>query len=227
MLEGCAESQEGRGTTADIAFKHAAEANYELPGIALAVGKELIQLKRPHLALKLLAGMEAPFEKDYSYWNTLFDAAFAAMDHKMVLKAAERCYNMRPTELSERNRYAAALMLNRSNASQAIELTLQLYARYPSSPTTIINHSCALLLNHRAPEARSLLERLRPGELGPAEAQAYYLALFETYHDLKLWDLAEKLESKIDSAALFPIQRQWLEAERKDLPAHAAQNSQA
>jgi tetratricopeptide (TPR) repeat protein len=227
LMEGCAEAQEGRSTPADIAFKHAADANYEVPAIALTVAKELTQLKQPRLALQVLAGIETPLENEYAYWNSVFDAAFAAMDHELVLKSAERCYKMRPSELSERNRYAAALMLNRSNATQAIELTLQLYAKYPSSPTTIINHSCALLLNHRAAEARSLLERLRPADLGPTEAQAYYLALFETYHDLKLWDLAEKLESKIDSAALFPIQRQWLEAERKDLPANRAQNSKA
>jgi hypothetical protein len=149
------------------------------------------------------------------------------LDNTAVLKAAQHRYNLKPESVEECNRYAAALMLNRAHSDEAIKLTFQLYSRYPNSHAAIINHSCALLLNHRAPEARGLLEKLNPASLGINEAQAYYLALFEAYHDLKLWDMAAALEVKINSAALFPIQKQWLELQRKDIPAHGSQNSDA
>jgi len=222
MLEGRAEYEEDRKPMAEIAFHRATECGYDLPSIAVTVARELTRLHSLTNALKILSSVEKPLTNDFSFWDTLFDTAYSMQDSALVLKATEHCYRLKPNDVSIHNRYAAALMLNRSNPEEAIKLTLQLYSKFPGSSAAVINHSCALLLNQRAPEARALLESLNPNTLGPVESSAYYLALFEAYHDLKLWDLAWKASRKIETATLFPSQQKWLEERRKEMPRQIA-----
>jgi Flp pilus assembly protein TadD len=223
-LEGRSEYEEGRFPSAEAAFSRAADAEYEIPSLGFLVATELTRLKYPRLGLTILARLEKLNRDEFAFWDAYFDAAFAARDAAAVLKSAERCFQLRPNDDALHNRYAAALMLNRSNPDEAIKLTLQLYGRFPNSSVALINHACALLLNQRAPEARGLLEQLDPAKLDPLQSSAYYLALFEAYHDLQLWDLAAKANAKILVQTLFPSQRQWLEEKLKDLPPRLARN---
>ncbi|HEV8544405.1 MAG TPA: hypothetical protein VGR78_18605 [Verrucomicrobiae bacterium] len=222
MLEGRAEYEQDRKSMAEIAFGRAAECGYDFPSIGILVARELTRLRSTKNALKILSGLEPSLASDFNYWDAVFQTAYAAQDSALVLKASEHSYALKPGDFTIRNRYAAALMLNRSNPDEAIRLTLDLYSKFPRSAATAINHSCALLLNERAGEARDLLEKIQPNTLGPTEASAYYLALFEAYHALKLWDLAWKMSDKIATAALFPAQQKWLEDRRKEMPRRMA-----
>jgi predicted Zn-dependent protease len=222
MLEGRAEYEQDRKATAEIAFGRAAECGYDFPSIGMLVARELTRMHSAKNALQILSALEPSLGHDFNYWDAVFETAYTAQDSALVLKASEHCYALKPDDIAIRNRYAAALMLNRSNPEEAIQLTLQLYSKFPRSAAAAINHSCALLLNERAGEARALLEKIQPETLGPTESAAYYLALFEAYHALKLWDLAWKTSDRIATGALFPTQQKWLAERRKEMPQRIA-----
>ena len=50
----------------------------------------------------------------------------------------------------------------------------------------------------------------------------YYVALFEMYHALGLWERARKARENIADGTLFPIQREWLEQKEKEMPKRIA-----
>ncbi len=223
-LEGRADLAQKRDASAQAAFQRAADSDYDYENAGLVVSRELLRLNYPKPAIQILQKIETRFEKNVPFWIELFNAAYAVQDIDLLLQSAQRGYQLLPADPLAMNRYAAALLLKRLRPDEAIQLTLQLYSRYPQSATTAINHSCALLLNNRASEAKNILERLDPASLSTLEISPYYLSLFEAYHDLKLWDQAWKARAKIADSTLFPSQRDWLQAKEKEMPRRLAQN---
>jgi tetratricopeptide (TPR) repeat protein len=217
-LEGRAELSEKRVSSAERAFEKAAECSYEIPPLGLTVASELVKLKYPVHALKIFRSLEPSFSDDSAFWKGFFDAAFAAHDAEMVLKTSERCYQLNPREASAHNRYAAALLVNRSKPEEAIKLTIQLVASFPNSLAAKINHCFALLLNQRTAEALALLETMKVTSLSPGEASDYHLALFEAYYNLGRWEDAEKARRQIAASTLFPVQRKWLTEKSRAIP---------
>lgn len=225
FLEGRADLAQKREASADTAFEQAAESSYDVETIGASVARELMRLNRPQLALKIQRAIASKFETNLNFWNDEFNAAYAAQDQVALLEAAEHAYKIIPKDPLALNRYAAALLLNRVRPDEAIQLTFELYVRYPQNSAAIINHSCALLLNKRAEEARKLLESLNVKALSSAEINPYYLALFETYHTLGQWDRARKVRAQITEGALFPKQREWLQEREKEMPKQLAKSS--
>jgi tetratricopeptide (TPR) repeat protein len=221
-LEGRADLAQERRVSAELAFEKAAQCAYHIPELGLEIAKEMLRLKYPKPAVKVLASIEGRAAQRADYWELVFDAAFAEQDASAVLNAAEKAYLLDSRDPQKRHRYAAALMLNRTKPDEAVKLTLELFSNYPKSAPTVINHSLALLLNQRTAEAREILERIHPTALKPLEQSAYYLALFEVYHNLKLWDAAWKASDKIAVGTLFPIQREWLQEKCRQMPQRLA-----
>jgi lipopolysaccharide biosynthesis regulator YciM len=222
-LEGEADLAQKRTANAQAAFEHAAESDYEYEVVGVMVARELNQKNYPKLALKLLQKLEPKLEKNLEYWNEVFLASYAVQDSVALLKAAEHGYRIIPNDPLALNRYAASLLLNRVGPEEAIQLTLQLYNRFPQSAAAAINHSCALLSNERAPEAKKILEGLNLSSLSSVELTPYYVALFETYHALGLWDRAWKAREQIADGTLFPVQREWLRKKEKEMPRRMAE----
>ncbi len=222
-IEGRADLAQKRAAGAESMFERAAESDYEYEMVGVMVARELNRKNYPKLALKLLAKLEARMEKNVDYWNEVFLASYGVQDSAMLMKAAERAYRILPNDPLALNRYAATLLLNRVQPDEAIQLTLQLYSRFPQNTAAAINHSCALLLNHRAPEAKTILEGINVAALSSVEIAPYYLALFETYHALGLWDRAWKARENIADGTLFPIQRDWLRLKEKEMPKRMAE----
>jgi predicted Zn-dependent protease len=220
LLEGRAELAEKRLSSAERAFEKAIECAYEIPPIGFAVARELVRQKYPRFALDLFHSLERAFENDSSFWDAYFEAAFKAQDAEHVLKASERSFKLHPRDVNFHNRYAAALLVNRSQPQEVIKLTLQLVANFPNSLAAKINHSFALLLNHRTPEALAHLQTIDPHSLSATEASDFYLALFEAYHNLQRWEEALAAKDKIAAQSLFPAQRQWLNEKLRQIPAH-------
>ena len=218
-LEGRAELAEKRLSSAERAFEKAVESSYEIPPLGFAVAREIAKLKYPALALKLYESLESSFEGDTRFWEGYFDAAFASQDGEKVLKASEHCYRLSPRDANARNRYAAALLVNRSKAEEAIKLTVQLVASFPNSLAAKVNHSFALLLNQRSEEALAMLQSVNVAALSASEASDYYLALFEAYHNLQRWDEVESVRGKIATSTLFPPQRKWFNEKIRQIPA--------
>ena len=218
LLEGRAELAAKRLASADRAFEKAAESLYEIPPLGLAVARELTRIKYHKFALKIYNQLESAYERDLRFWEGVFDAAFAVQDAIQVLKATEHCYRLNPNDVQVHNRYAAALIVNRSNPEEIIRLTLELIHRYPRSLAAMLNHTFALLINQRTAEAKALLERIDPHELSPVEMSSYHLARFELNYNLELWDEAAEAGAKISRATLFPVQRRWLDEALSKLP---------
>jgi predicted Zn-dependent protease len=226
FLEGRAELAEKRLSSAERAFEKAAESTYNIPPLGAAVAKDLTRLKYPGFALQIYNQLESAFQSDLRFWEQFFEAAFATHDAVNVLKASERCYTLNTTDVQACNRYAAALILNRTNPEQVIELTMRLRARFPNSVAARLNHSFALLLNGRTAEASEILETFDPKRLSPADANYYHLAQFELNHALQRWDAASAASEKISRGALFPVQRKWLDEKIKEMPARQIARAQ-
>jgi tetratricopeptide (TPR) repeat protein len=218
FLEGRAELAEKRFSSAERAFEKAAESAYGIPPLGVSVAKELTRLKFPQRALSIYKQLEASFQNDLRFWEGVFESALAAQDADMVLRASERCYRLEPNDAQACNRYAAALIVNRANPEEVIQLTLQLLSRYPASLAGRLNHTFALLLNGRTAEAQSALKSIELATLSPPDANHYYLAQFELNFAMRKWDAAAAALEKISRAALFPVQRQWLEEKSRQMP---------
>jgi tetratricopeptide (TPR) repeat protein len=219
-LEGRAEWAERRLSSAERAFEKAAESFYEIPPLGSAVAKGLTRLKAAHFALRIFSRLEKMFPNDLSFWESYFDAAFSNFDSAAVLKTSAHCFKLNPKDQQVHNRYAAALLVNRTQPEEVIRLTLELVNRHPNSFAAQVNHAFALLLNRRPSEALALLEKISPANVSPSELSGYYLALFEANYNLARWEEAEKASEKVVRSTLFPTQRQWLDAKRKELPSH-------
>ncbi len=217
-LEGRAELAERRLSSAERAFEKAAESSYEIPPLGAAVAKGLTRLKSAHFALRIYSRLETSFENDLTFWEGYFDAAYANHDSATVLKTSEHCYRLNSQDIQVHNRYAAALLVNRSQPEEAARLTIELLAKYPNSIAAKINHASALLLNRRTTEALSLLEQIRIDDLSPMELSGYYLALFEAYCNLERWEDADLASTKVVRSTLFSMQRLWYDAKVKQLP---------
>jgi len=220
-LDGRADLEQKRDAAARIAFDQAATSTYEYGPLAVFVARELTRLGFADRAVQLFKSLETTLSENLGFWDACYAAAAATQDAAALLKATENSHRLFPKDISRLNNYAAALLINQTRPEEAIQLTLQLYTKFPESNAALINHSCSLLLNHRGAEARALLEKVNIRSLGAAELSQYYLTLFETYHDLKMWDQAERTRGLITETALFPIQRERLREKIKQMPSLA------
>jgi tetratricopeptide (TPR) repeat protein len=217
FLEGRADLEQMRRANAELGFEQAAASAYEYGVVGLWVARELTQLSYPRHALRVFHAVESAYEKHGGFWDSYYKAALGAQDADELLKATERSHRLNPKDLARLNNYAAALLVAQKRPEEAIELTLQLYSRFPQSNAALINHACALLLNHRAQEALTLLGKVDVQTLGPAERSQYFLTIFETCHSLALWEQARKAREAILESALFPVQRERLREKDKQL----------
>ncbi|MBI4325399.1 MAG: hypothetical protein HY674_09060, partial [Chloroflexi bacterium] len=217
-LEGRAELGEGRAPTAEIAFRKAGQQAFEIRSLGLIIAEDLTKLGYPVIAREVLLPLETHFKSSFEYWDAAFAAAFALKDAAWVLKASTRTYELKPLDITYLNRYAAALLLNRTRPEEAVKQTLQLVSAYPNSLASVINHSMALLLNQRTREARALLANIDADRLTAAESASYYLALFEVFYNLQEYDQAWRMSDRIGRQHLFPVQIKWLENLQKQMP---------
>ena len=218
FLEGRAELALGRDSLADAAFSKAAERQFPLPGLGQKVATQLLQFGRAEPARKILVSLEKPLEGEPSYWILVFALADQMRDLDLLVKAANRAYDLRPNDPVAVNNYAAALIISRSKPQEVIKLTMQLFSQNPNSLHAVVNHSAALLLNDRPKEAEALLGRVRTNALTRPQLALYQLDLFETYMGLRKFDQARAISERIEADRLYPAQRQWLESMRQRLP---------
>ena len=217
-LEGHAELAEKRLSSAERAFEKAVECSYEIPPLGFGVARELTKLNYAHVAMPLFKALENNFGDDPVFWETFFEAAFACHNAVEVLRTSERCYKLQPRDVNIHNRYAAALLVNRSKPDEVIKLTIQLVSNFPNSLAAKINHAFALLLNERTAEALALLQTFNIDALSAAERSDYHLALFEAYYNLGRWDDAQNAAAKVAKQTLFPPQRKWLTEKMGQIP---------
>ncbi|MHB8519906.1 MAG: hypothetical protein ACYDH9_04025 [Limisphaerales bacterium] len=224
-LEGRADLAEDRPASAETAFQQCAASECNNPALGLFIAAELDQLGYTAFARDILLKSQKRLATDPGYWRLLFSVAWKLKDSDLVLAAATADYRLRPADATAMNNYAAALLLCRQQPEQALVLTLQLIGRNPDSVTAKVNHSLALLLNHRAAEADAMLQTINPQTLAGVAATVHAWARFEACVELKKFDEATLNSQRIDPRYLFPVQGQWLEQQRRRLPHPAATKS--
>jgi hypothetical protein len=182
------------------------------------IAKRISDLNYPGYARPIFDKVENAMAEREDFWAGYFDCAYQLKDGPGVLKAAERDYRLKPTDLTKLNRFAAALLANRVRPEEAVQLTLQLVNARPKNPTALINHAFALLLNNRVEEASIIVEKCRKIPLNPFEESALHMALFDLAFRSKDFETARRESDLINRQTLFPAQVNWLEACLKELP---------
>jgi predicted Zn-dependent protease len=221
-LEGRAELGLERPAVAEAAFEKASRRPFEDTALGFTTAGSLLKLGYPAAARDILLPLETGLSKNPDYWQTLFAAAYALKQPDLMGTAAAKAYELQPDNIVTANNYAAALLVNRARAEEAVRLTLQLVARFPNSTSPKINHALALILNRRTAEAEEILTKIDPAKLGPLEATSLFLGLFEVYSSGKRYEQAREAASRIDIKYLFPNQIKWLEDARRQMPQQQA-----
>ena len=210
-LQGLADFQQGRKGSATDAFEQAASADYPASWLALNVGTSLSRLGFTELAKDLLLTIESDFATNRGYWEVMFIVANDLKDINIALTAAKAVYELNPEDRASINNYAAALIVMRQDPQTAVSLTMKLSSWFPDSPIVRINHSLALLLNHRDAEAKALLEELNPDAMSSVVSSSYHQAMFEILLNEGRNAEAKEASAKIDRRFLYPVEREWLD----------------
>ncbi len=221
-MEGQSELGEGRRDSAEAAFDRIATVDTEDPDLGLALVNGLLDAGLLTQALAAITRLEEQLQHRRDYWNAVSRAAFVQTNMVMVLRAAQKAYEIEPSDPITRNNYATALLVERANPADALRLTEGLAEQLPGNAMARVNHAAALAQNGRAKEAIDFLARSEIARFTPQELSQYFLVRFEASLQLNLSAEARTNRDRIDRSHLYPLQRRWLEQNEKKLPAPSA-----
>jgi predicted Zn-dependent protease len=211
FLEGLSALRTERREAALDAFTRAAETPTTNPLLSFSVARQLTTLGYPILATRLLAMVEKAYGNQSMYWFAVVGAAYDARQFDTMREAAARGYSLNTNEPVFVSNYAAMLLMERTNAPLAAQLTLQALSGRPDDVGMQINHAQALILNDRLDEAEELLAKVKIDEV-----DAYLL----TERNCAYFDLHAKRRDKtkalaafkgIETRFLFLPQLRWLD----------------
>lgn len=221
-LEGRAEVERKRIPLAKAAFERAADSRFEEPRLAMQVAQGMLALDYPAPAGKMLDRVAKGVSKSPAYWQLVFAVACALKQADNALRAATALYELIPDDPVTVNNYAGVLLTLRQRPDEAIKLTMLLVAKLPGSLEARINHSLALILNERTPEARTLLQTIDPDHVPATYLTAYYQTWLEVYLKQHDFERARQASERINTNQLFPCEIQWLNAARKQIATNLA-----
>jgi len=212
FIEGRAHHETGHLEQARAAMQAAARKSFPSPRVALEVGVALKQLAYLDEAWEVLAPLEQALKDEPFYWEVVFELTERKrQDPVLLLKAALEARRLHPGDDRWEFNYAAALLINRQDPTQAVVVTRDFLARAPTSPYARANHCFALALNERWDEAAALLSTLDPNRFDEFGRTVFNLCAFEIHLGQKRLDLARLDAAAIRREHLFPNQVQWLE----------------
>ena len=209
-LEGLAESRIGKKDAAGLRFKKAIDGAFPSPLAAFHAAGEMQSIGFPEFAAALLKKNEAEFEERIDFWLQLTMSAFEGRDYDLLIRAAQRAYDIDPRNLVAINNYAASLLVSRSKPEEAVKLTMKLVASNPDRRDFKINHALALTLNHRYNDAEQVLLRMDQSSLNNVESSLIHYAWFQMYADRELINQAAKEASGIERQMLMGAQAKYV-----------------
>jgi hypothetical protein len=216
LLEGLAEQGLGKNDLSDKAFKKATELEYSNLMLGITASSELMRVGQLQYASEILNKLEPRCGRNGLYWEVASQCAFELKQGNRLVDACARAYELR-SNLANLNRYAAALLIQRQNPTEAIKLTVQLIS-VANTPAAKLNHCQALLQNQRIDEAGSILAGLDARNYNAEENNTYYMAQFEYCYLKKDYARAKEHLSKIDRKMLFSSELVWIQDLEKNLP---------
>ncbi|MCD6340046.1 MAG: hypothetical protein J7M29_11795 [Verrucomicrobia bacterium] len=210
FVEGEADHYAGATNEARVLFLELSDTKLPDPKRALEVAREILKLGYPDAAAALLQKQEPEFQDNSDYWGLLFEARFLLRQSEAdLLRAAKKALETDPENPDRKLNYAAALMIARTNLTEADRLTLEYRIDAHDSYLGKLDRALALALMGRAKEIRPLLKQPPPAdaaELWNTYAMAACLLLRA---EGKPADALKALEI-VDETLLFPKQREWL-----------------
>ncbi len=209
--EGIAEQGSGRADSAREAMERAADFPPDEPAIAYRMAAGMKKAGFPGPAGQLLQRIEKDFGGQPAYWLQVVSSAHETRNFALLETAAARGYALATNNPIFINNYAAALLIQRTNAPLAVELTLRRLATSPNDPGANLNHALALLQNGRLDDAERILNRFAGVELTANLRSIVQFGLFELYQRRGNRAAALKAYQQIDPSQLMPPQVLWLE----------------
>lgn len=210
-FEGLSELKQHRESTAEEAFRKAAQASCQNETILLKIAAGMSEAGYPGPAQQLLLKNQRIAENNSEYWMLLGKVSYELRDLPTLAYAAAKTHSMRPDDPVALQNHAAALLSMRSMPHEAISLTLELYRRQPKNPPAILNHAAALAQNRRYSDGLRLLQSLDVSKLDASDKTTYYLVLTEILVEQGDYANAEKAAKSVDRQFLFAPEIQWLD----------------
>lgn len=211
FLEGLSNLRLERREAALEAFNRAVQFPTTNPLLSFKVARQLPALGYPVLATRLLAAVEKSYGNQAMYWFTVVGAAYEARQFDVMREAAARGYQLNTNEPIFISNYAAMLLMERTNASLAVELTLRALAGRPKDIGMQINHAQALILNNRLEDAEELLGSIKIDDVDSYLITERNMAYFDLYAKRRDKPKALVAFRGIEPRFLFLPQLRWLD----------------
>ena len=215
MLQGIAELQAGKTGTAETAFTRCVDFPPNSPLTSYRMAQLLSRHGQHTHATALLRKLEKDFGSLAQYWFQVVSAAYQARQFEVMRQAAARGYELATNNPIFINNYAAALLIERTNAPLAIELTLRQLGKDPTSRAAQINHALALLQNGRIDDAAEQLDRIDRRGLDSSYRTQLQLGYFELNVRRRNAAAALAAYREIEPRFLMPPQARWVEENQK------------
>ncbi len=217
MLQGIAELQAGKTEPAETAFTRCVDFPPNSPLTSYRMAQLLNRYGQHTHATALLRKLEKDFGGLAQYWFQVVSAAYQARQFEVMRQAAAKGYELATNNPIFINNYAAALLIERTNAPLAIELTLRQLGKDPSNRAAQINHALALLQNGRLDDAAGQLDRVDRRGLDSSYRTQLQLGYFELNARRGNATAALSAYREIEPRFLMPPQLQWVEETQKRL----------
>jgi Flp pilus assembly protein TadD len=217
FLEGIAQLQMADPGSARKAFARAVDFPPNDPLLTYRMATWLGQHGQHEPAAALLRRLETEFGGLAEYWLQVVGTAYQNRQFDVMRAAAARGYELATNHPVFINNYAAALLIERTNAPLAVQLTLRQLAMNPGNAGARLNHALALLQNGRLDDAQVELDGLDPNALDAYLRTVLRLGYFEL--GVRRNDSKAALEAYggIESRFLMPPQERWLAETRQSL----------
>ncbi|MFM8360462.1 MAG: hypothetical protein ACKOET_18080 [Verrucomicrobiota bacterium] len=222
LLEGLSEFHADHAERARASFDKVVRTPPPTPLLSLEAATGLQRLGFASHAAELFTSVEGQYTNRVDLWLQTAKAAHDARQAALVLRACRRAYDLAPNDPLLANNYAAALLLQRTNAAEAIRITFDLAGRAGTRPAFRINHAVALVQNRRPAEALAVLQSVSAAALPPAERSLWHLCRFEAELAVGQPDQAREAAARVELRYLFPNQLDWLKARLRELDAPPA-----
>lgn len=211
VLRAVAEAKLNKKEAAMASARRAKAELVDDARLAMSLAEKLHEAGLSDAALALLRMAEAPMSDSLPYWSQRFHAAVWASEVEDMLESSRRALALAPKDPRAANNRAAALIFARRSLAEAVQLTYENVARFPSDKSYALNHAMALIDNNRLAEARAVLGGIKVGRVADrfeANRRLAWVLLVA-----REGNKAEALEraGAIDRSLLAPLQLARLE----------------
>ena len=206
---GVAEHRLGHATRADASFGEASTDPYlrQVPLLALECADTMRRLGYADRAERLAQGVVADHSAEPDFWPRVLHAARDARSETWVLDVSRREHQANPGVLHVQQWYLDALLLNRTNATEALTLATRLHQAQPTDPFRTVALARALALQGRWADVAKTLAPMDEASLrgvDPDIVSRLHLARGEALVELdRRREAAEQL-ARVDTTRLFP-----------------------